>query len=189
MPPPPADSTAPLIRISASPHGRICAARTTPPGDRQPGIPYLPGMNAPHHPMTTTSRLRSVVLLILGLTLSTVPALACDEGKTTAETGLMAEDFVAIVVALREAEREVTNEDSAIALFAERKAQILSRHGTTEEELRAFLLGHGDDPDALRQSWDGIAERLKHVPPEDGPMSPRQRRRLRAEPAGEQTLH
>jgi hypothetical protein len=118
-----------------------------------------------------------------------VPSLACDDRGSTAEPGLTAEDFVAIVVALREAQREVVLEDSAMALFAERKAEILSRHGTTEEELRAFLQEQGKDPDALRQSWDSIAERLKHVPPEDSPMYPQRRRPFRPESSGEQTLH
>lgn len=138
---------------------------------------------------TRRGRQRPVALLILGLALATVPSLACENTGSTAEPGLTTEDFVAIVVALREAERELVLEDSAVVLFAERKAEILSRHGTTEEELRAFLQEFGKDPDALQQSWDSIADRLKHVPPADGPRYPQRRRPLRPESSGEQTLH
>lgn len=81
---------------------------------------------------------------------------------------LTSEEFVAIVTALREAERDVAQEDSAAALFAERKAEILARHERSEAELRAFLVNHGEDVPALQEVWDTIAQRLKYAPGEIG---------------------
>lgn len=100
------------------------------------------------------------------------PLLAgCGEGGTdSAEDGLTAAEFVEIVTALREAEREVALEDSARALFAERKAEILERRDVTEAELRAFVVALGQDPARLEQVWDTIAERLKYLPEEREPV-------------------
>lgn len=81
-----------------------------------------------------------------------------------AERALTEEEFIGIVVALREAERAVAQDDSAGALFEERKAEILARRGVTEGELRAFVTRRGADVAALQSVWDTIAERLRRRP-------------------------
>ncbi len=115
--------------------------------------------------------------------------MACGEPEPTVQAGLTAEEFVEVVVALREAEREVASEEDATVLFEERKAEILSRYDTTDEELRAFLADHGRDLAALSETWDSIAERLKHEAPMDSTSPTRMLRRLEPEAAREQTLH
>ena len=89
-------------------------------------------------------------------------ALACDGGEAAvAETGLTSEEFVEVMVALREAERAVMQEDSAQELFVRRKAEILERHGTTEEEIRAFVTAAARDLPRLEAIWDEISSRLR----------------------------
>lgn len=109
------------------------------------------------------------------------------EGRTApAREGLTPDEFVAVVVALREAERDVAEslaesladepdelpddplddearEDSAAVLFGERKRQILEEHDTSEEEVRAFILANGGDLQLLQTTWVAIGERLKRV--------------------------
>lgn len=103
-----------------------------------------------------------------GILVLSIAALGsgCGQSDATAaaEEGVTTGEFVEIVTALREAEREVVRKDSAEALYAERKAEILGRHDATEADLRAFLERHGEDPVKLQEVWDTISQRLKHVP-------------------------
>lgn len=129
-------------------------------------------------------------MVLLGLAMLVVPGLACGQGESTAAPGLTVETFAEVVIALREAERGLAESDSAGTIFAERKAQILARYDTSEEELRTFLVDHGADLETLRQAWDSISERLKHVPAADSiSPAPRRSRLMEAEPVREQTLH
>lgn len=141
--------------------------------------------------MSRSRRNTLATLLLVGL----APLLAgCAEGGTDpAEDGLTTSEFVEIVTALREAEREVSIEDSAGTLFAERKAEILERRGVTEAELRAFVVALGQDPVGLEQVWDTIAERLKYLPEEREPVQREVQGGPSSESApadsGEQRLH
>lgn len=147
-------------------------------GSGQPGrMLYLSVMHNFHTVDTrrAAGRLSSrcgILVLAIGALMS-----GCGDSDATAaaEEGVTAGEFVEIVTALREAEREVVRKDSAEALYAERKAEILGRHDATEADLRAFLERHGEDPAKLQEVWDTISQRLKHVP--GGPD------------AGEQRLH
>lgn len=94
---------------------------------------------------------------------------ACSESDpATSETGLARSEFVEVVVALRNAEIELTEEledDSALdARFGTARDSILDAHGTTQEELFTFLERH---PDVQYQDevWDTITQRLKRLSP------------------------
>ena len=93
---------------------------------------------------------------------------ACEGGDTaTSETGLTEDEFIAVIVELREAERAVMEEDSAQQLFAARKTEILERHQTSEEEIRAFVQTSTRDLQALSDMWEEISVRLRRAPPGD----------------------
>jgi hypothetical protein len=77
---------------------------------------------------------------------------------------LTTDEFIAVVVEIREAERKAELSDSAQALFEEQKREILDRHGTSEDELRRFLADRGEDIDFLRELWDTLNHRLRHIP-------------------------
>lgn len=87
-------------------------------------------------------------------------------GSAEAQRGVTTEEFVEIVMALREAERGLALEDSAESIYADRKSEILGRYGATESDLRAFVERHEEKPAKLQAVWDTIAQRLKHVPAE-----------------------
>lgn len=111
---------------------------------------------------------RLVALLVLA-----TPLLGCGEPEPTgSDAGLTREEFVQVVVALRDAELDVEaqlEQDSADVLFEARKDSILAAYETTESELHAFLARHPDleYQDAL---WDTIAQRLKR--PAHDPTAP-----------------
>lgn len=107
---------------------------------------------------------RRAFLALLALLALTAGCRASPDPTAEAERALTREEFVEIMVALREAERAVAQEDSASALFADRKAEILARHGATEADLRAFVETRSDDIERLQALWDTIAERSKYVP-------------------------
>ncbi|MFP4622787.1 MAG: hypothetical protein ACLFRX_01280 [Gemmatimonadota bacterium] len=91
----------------------------------------------------------------------------CEAGGTAdPEEGLSREEFVEVVVALREAERDLPSDSTAPERFAEVKAEILAEHDVTEVELRAFLEGQDEDLARLQELWDTINRRLKFVPEE-----------------------
>lgn len=129
------------------------------------------------------------VVALLAFTALAAGCRQAPDPAAEAEVAVTEEEFIEMVVALREAERAVAGEDSAAAEFAERKAEIFARHGVTESDLRRFIARRGGNVDALRELWDTISDRLKHVPegsedPEgdDGPMPERP-------DVGEQRLH
>lgn len=86
-------------------------------------------------------------------------------------------EFVDIIVALRQAEREVELEahpDSLELEFERRKLEILDRHNATEEQVRAFMESNRDRPAVIAAAWDSIAQRLRMAPTrleEDRPWS------------------
>lgn len=108
-----------------------------------------------------TIRRALVGLLIAG-------ALAgCGREDTTAAGGLTPEEFTDVIVELREAEREALEADSTAEVFARRKAEILERYDTSEEEIRAFLADPALDLPMLTELWDEISTRLRRPVPAD----------------------
>jgi hypothetical protein len=93
-------------------------------------------------------------------------------GTDDASSRLSPDDFMTVLVEIREAEREVEADgDSAQSRFEARKAEILERHGTTEEELRGFVRRRGEDVEYLSELWDTLNQRLRYVPPRHDPAS------------------
>jgi hypothetical protein len=87
---------------------------------------------------------------------------------------LATQDFVAVVVALRQAEQTVAEADSAQDTFEELRSQVLAEYAVTEEELRDFVTAYAEKPDVLAAVWDTINERLKRpADPEEDPMGAR----------------
>ena len=84
-----------------------------------------------------------VALLALG------GGAACD---ASAEEGMARGDFVATYIDLRRA--TVAGE-----LDAATRDSILAAHGTSEEELRAYVERHADDPEAIADTWREIVDR------------------------------
>lgn len=116
-------------------------------------------------------------ILSVGLMVGVLALPAC-RGESSPPTA--AEDhgapmtpdrFVEIVSAIRTAERETAEEDSAAALFEERRREILDRYGADAAMLEEFIRHHAEDTELLRTVWDQINERLKHeVAPKDDPF-------------------
>jgi hypothetical protein len=106
-----------------------------------------------------------------GLALALVLPLlaACSTGGEEVESGLTAERFTEVVESLREAERSLPDGDSAAALFAERRDEILARYEVTEEQLRAYVRARSRDVEGLRELWDTLSARLRYVPGQDAP--------------------
>lgn len=112
----------------------------------------------------------------MGLIVLTAFVAGCGTGGASgadAPDQLTSEEFVEIVAALREAERAVTDQDSAGAHFVERKAAILAEHETTEAELLAFIASHDGDVARLQAVWDTISQRLKQATGEADTTRPR----------------
>jgi hypothetical protein len=90
--------------------------------------------------------------------------VGCDALAPPARDGrLTTAQFVDVIVALREAEREIAQEvtgDSADTVFAERRDEILERHGVSEGDVRQFVTRHRDRPAIMTDTWDQIAQRL-----------------------------
>lgn len=100
----------------------------------------------------------------LAAVLLAVAVQGCGRGEATgAGTGLTSEEFVEVIVELREAERAVMQEDSAQEIFARRKAEILERHATSEEEIRAFVATASQDLPKLEAVWEEISSRLRRA--------------------------
>jgi hypothetical protein len=116
-------------------------------------------MDANPSPSRSGRRRRWVVGALLPLVLVGCDALA----PTSRDGGLTKAQFVDVIVALREAEREIIQDvtsDSAHVAFAERRDEILQRHGVSEEDLRQFVARHRDRPALVTDAWDQIAQRL-----------------------------
>jgi hypothetical protein len=90
--------------------------------------------------------------------------VGCDALDPTARDGAVTRaGFIEVIVALREAERELVRDessDSAHIEFAQRKEDILQRHGVSEDDLRQFVTRHRDRPSVMTEVWDQIAQRL-----------------------------
>jgi hypothetical protein len=116
-------------------------------------------MDANRSPSHSGPRRRWVVGALLPLLLVGCDALA----SASRHGGLTKAQFVDVIVALREAEREIIQEvtsDSAHIEFAQRKDEILRSHGVSEEDLRQFVARHQDRPALVTDAWDQIAQRL-----------------------------
>ena len=74
---------------------------------------------------------------------------------------LTSEEFVEVMVELRETERALADEDSAQQRFTERKAEILERYRTNEEELQAFVRASSRDLQGVAEIWEEISARLR----------------------------
>jgi hypothetical protein len=110
--------------------------------------------------MATPRRWTMTALLPLALS-------GCGAEPAAPGQALAPEKFVEIVVALRQAEREVEREahpDSLEAEFERRKGEILDLHSATEEQVRAFMESHRDRPAVMAAAWDSIAQRLRPPP-------------------------
>jgi hypothetical protein len=90
--------------------------------------------------------------------------VGCDALDPTArDGGVTKERFIEVIVALREAERELVldeSSDSAHIEFAQRKEDIFQRKGVSEYDLRQFVTRHRDRPAVMTDVWDQIAQRL-----------------------------
>lgn len=111
---------------------------------------------------------------------------ACGERDPTAQPRTPSrQEFVEVVVALREAERAVrdaSDPDSAAAAFEERKEEILERYGTTDAALRRFVERLHARPAVMAEVWDTIAQRLRR---EAEPEPERRRPPVVEEPEGD----
>lgn len=76
---------------------------------------------------------------------------ACD--APAAEGGIERDAFIATYVDLRRATVDGR-------LDAATRDSILGAHGTTEEELRAYVTARADDPEAIADTWREINEIL-----------------------------
>lgn len=102
---------------------------------------------------------RWLTAALLPLALGGCDALTPD----TRDPGVTPDQFVDVVVALRQAEQEVGGEadaDSVQMEFTRRRDLILEEHGVTADEIRAFVLRHQDRPALLAEAWERVAERL-----------------------------
>ncbi|HSH45923.1 MAG TPA: hypothetical protein VK966_08710 [Longimicrobiales bacterium] len=108
--------------------------------------------------MTLSPPLRRILASI-----AVVPFLlaACGGQADQPETPLTDQEFVEVIVALRTAEMELPEGDSADVRFQERRAEILERHGTTPEELREFVRLKAADLPGMTELWDTISTRLR----------------------------
>lgn len=106
--------------------------------------------------------------LVLLAGLLALPACGPDPAESL---DLTQAQFIDVVAAIRNAEIEVSREDSAAALFQAKKDSILAAHGVTEAELEEFLNLHSD-PQTLDALWDSLTQRLKRplATPRDGPV-------------------
>lgn len=94
--------------------------------------------------------------------LAILPLCACiPEDATESAPALDREGFIQVIVELREAERAVAESDSASELFQHRKEEILARHGTTEEEVRAYADAAATDLREFTETWEEISNRLR----------------------------
>lgn len=134
-----------------------------------PGAPEARGSGgsgAPHparHALLSRPARQALGLLALAALAFLPTGCASEPGDETGEA-LAPESFVAIMVALRHAEREAIVTDSARPEFERRKEAILAEHGATEEQLRDFVRLHQRDFALMNAIWDTIAQRLKYVP-------------------------
>jgi hypothetical protein len=88
----------------------------------------------------------------------------CPSADPAGGQPIQREQFVRVVVELRQAEQQ----SRTAADFEARKAEVLERHGVSEEELLQFVGRHGGDVRAMLEIWDTVHARLAQ-PGEDTP--------------------
>jgi hypothetical protein len=104
------------------------------------------------------------------LTASVLPLVlgGCNATEPTGRDAELTQDqFVDVIVALREAEYEVVQEAPADSLqlrFIQRRDEILAAHGVTADHLREFVGRHQERPSVMAAIWERIAERLGPTP-------------------------
>ena len=93
-----------------------------------------------------------------GLLAAAIGLAACGDGSPSAADAdnLNRETFIATYVDLRAA--AVRSED--MALSDADRAEILARHGVTEEQLTGFARLHGKDVEFMREVWDEVEARM-----------------------------
>jgi hypothetical protein len=106
---------------------------------------------------------RAVAALTLAAGLLLLLA-GCPSADPAGSQSIQREQFVQVVVELRQAEQQARTAPD----FEERKAEILARHGVTEEELMQFAARHGSEVRVMLEIWDTIHARLAQ-PVEDSP--------------------
>jgi hypothetical protein len=116
----------------------------------------------PNQGMRTSTSGRSVRAVLVALV--AVLVVACGDRELTGREELRPGQFVEIVVELRDADWEtsqVEDPDSAAVEFERRKAEILERHGATEESLRRFVELYHRRPGMMSAVWDSISHRIQ----------------------------
>lgn len=126
----------------------------------------FPTRSSRRRPSDLQIRRTSVSVRALATALLSIGLVACD-GSDTDVTALTPETFADVIVELREAEWEALETDSAVQVYARRKAEILEHHGTSEQELRRFVELSSRDLPLLDELWEDISQRLRR--PMDAP--------------------
>ena len=95
--------------------------------------------------------------------------MACggNEPVPPVEETISRDRFIEVVVAVRQAEHDVSDADSAQALFEARRDSIMEALSVTEADLERFVASYRDlgELDAV---WDTITHRLKRPLSEAG---------------------
>ncbi|MHB1192400.1 MAG: hypothetical protein ACYC6F_05070 [Longimicrobiales bacterium] len=97
-------------------------------------------------------RLRALALAV------TLAAASCvgDASAPPAQDGLDRETFISTYVDLR----AVTIRGDSFAISDVQRAEVLARHGVTEDALLGFAELHGEDVPFMRSVWDEVESRL-----------------------------
>ena len=119
-------------------------------------------MRRTHRPRHTPAPSRPDGYRRWGVALLAAAAVAagCGDREPDAAPSLTREEFIDLVVAIRETEFQVEDQDSAHVRFRSLRDSILEARGATEAELYEFLEYHSD-LDYMDEVWDTITERLK----------------------------
>jgi hypothetical protein len=112
--------------------------------------------------MSVTTRHKRRAAALLGTVLLLVP-LACggDDEVPVVEGVIDRETFIETYVDLRS--EAVANRD--FALSADRRDEILARHGVDEESLLAFVDAYSAELDFMNELWAEVESRIEALPP------------------------
>lgn len=116
----------------------------------------------------THSSSRAMATLARGALLALLLALGACGGDAAApapETGIARETFIATYVDLRAA----TIRAHTVEIPDQDRAEILARHGVTEDDLLAFAEAHGEDVAYMRRVWDEVEARMDAARVDPGP--------------------